>query len=318
METTGQPRFGLRSQTGSASSPTQVATGCGSSGLLQQVMFTYVDAGDEVVFPWPSFEIYPVFCNLFDATQVKIDLVDLGFRSRRGGRCRYRSNEGDLPGDAQQPDGHVRVDNGHRPASSTEIPEDVIVVIDEAYREFSDPAFGDPVTELLPSHPNVLVTRTFSKAYGLAGLRTGYAIGDPELIEQLDKTQLAFSVNNLAQAGALAAIEHEHLAKANVAMLNAERERCVAALVADGWDLGPAHANFVFLPTGERTDDVALDSRNKVLSCDRSAASVSASRSRPQKKTTAGSRRCNTSGLPPDIRGSRLFVRRSAHSLQIT
>jgi histidinol-phosphate aminotransferase len=237
---------------------TQVATGCGSSGLLQQVMFTYVDAGDEVVFPWPSFEIYPVFGSLFDATQVKVDLVDLGFDLAAVAAAVTDRTKVVFLATPNNPTGTCvsTEDIGHFLA---EIPDDVIVVVDEAYREFNDPAFGDPVTELLPSHPNVLVTRTFSKAYGLAGLRTGYAIGDPELIEQLDKTQLAFSVNNLAQAGALAAIEHEHLAEANVAMLNAERERCVAALITDGWDLGPTHANFVFLPTGERTDEVALE-----------------------------------------------------------
>jgi histidinol-phosphate aminotransferase len=234
-----------------------VATGCGSSGLLQQVMLTYVDDGDEVVFPWPSFEIYPVFCSLVGATAVKVDLRDHAF---------------DLDAVAAAVNDRTKVvflatpNNPTSTAVSTTairtlleaIPSDVMVVIDEAYREFSDPALGDPITDLLPQHSNVIVTRTFSKAYGLAGLRTGYAIAHPEVVANLDKVLLAFSVNNLAQAGARAAIENRAEALERVAELVAERERMVGALAESGWMVPETRANFIYIPTAERTDDVHL------------------------------------------------------------
>ena len=138
------------------------------------------------------------------------------------------------------------------------VPNDVMVVIDEAYREFASPTLGDPIVDLLPGHPNVIVTRTFSKAYGLAGLRTGYAIAHPEVIEDLDRVLLPFSVNNLAQTGAIAAIEHHALAMERVAELVSERDRMAAALASAGWPVPESHTNFLLIPTDQRTDDIYL------------------------------------------------------------
>jgi histidinol-phosphate aminotransferase len=138
------------------------------------------------------------------------------------------------------------------------IPSDVIVVVDEAYREFLDPAFGDPVQDLVPRFRNVVVTRTFSKAHGLAGLRLGYAIGDRNVIATVDKTLLPFAVNSLAQVAALAAIEHEDAITARVERILAERARVEDELSRAGWKLPDHQGNFVWLRTGEATDDVGL------------------------------------------------------------
>ena len=138
------------------------------------------------------------------------------------------------------------------------IPSDVIVVIDEAYREFVDPAYGDPVGELVPRFANVVVTRTFSKAHGLAGLRLGYAIGDPQVIATVDKTLLPFAVNSLAQVAALAAIEHEDAIATRVQGILAERGRVEDELSRAGWKLPDHQGNFVWLRTGDATDAVGL------------------------------------------------------------
>jgi len=138
------------------------------------------------------------------------------------------------------------------------ISTDTIVVIDEAYREFLAPSFGDPVLDLLPRHPNVVITRTFSKAHGLAGLRLGYAVADPDVISSIDKTLFPFAVNALAQAAGLAALDAADEIGERVAAILAERARVVAALEATGWKLPDAQANFVYLPMGDRTDDVYL------------------------------------------------------------
>jgi histidinol-phosphate aminotransferase len=140
-----------------------------------------------------------------------------------------------------------------------QLPEHVVVCIDEAYREFLDPGFGDPLSDLLPDFPNVIVTRTFSKAHGLAGLRVGYGVAHPDLIETVDKTLLPFAVNALAQAAALAALDHEAQIDERVQAILAERARVEVELAAAGWTFPNHQGNFIWLATGERTDTIALE-----------------------------------------------------------
>ena len=112
--------------------------------------------------------------------------------------------------------------------------------------------------ELVPDHPNVVVTRTFSKAQGLAGIRIGYAVGHPDVIAAIDKTLFPFAVNAIAQAAGIAAIDAEAEIGERVAAILAERARVAAALTAAGWELPDTQANFVYLPIGARTDEVYL------------------------------------------------------------
>ena len=234
-----------------------LTVGCGSSGILQQLFFAYVDAGDDVVFPWPSFEIYPVFSTLFDANAIRVPLVDHAFDMAAVADAVTESTKLIFLATPNNPTGTSTAMDAVADLLG-KVSDDTLVVIDEAYREFNDPAFGDPVDLLKAGHRNLVITRTFSKAYGLAGLRTGYAIADPGVVAELDKVRLAFSVNNIAQAATLAAIEHRDAAMEKVAGLTAERERCHAAVRDAGWDLPPTHANFIWIPTGDRTDEIYL------------------------------------------------------------
>ena len=184
----------------------QVTVGAGSVTLLQQLFLAYVDPGDEVVYPWRSFEVYPVFSRVTAAAEVRVPLVD---------------HVADLDGVAAAvtPDTKlVVIANPNNPTGTSvsvagiaellgRVTRDTLVVVDEAYREFSDPALGDPVSDLLADHDNLLVLRTFSKAQSLAGLRIGYGIGHGEVIEALDATAVPFAVNALAQAAGLAVID---------------------------------------------------------------------------------------------------------------
>ncbi|MGI9606262.1 MAG: histidinol-phosphate transaminase [Acidimicrobiales bacterium] len=238
--------------------PSWITIGCGSSGVLQQVMFSYVDAGDEVVFPWPSFEIYPVFSKLFDATDVRVDLDGYGFDLDAVAAAVSDRTKVVFLATPNNPTG-ASISTASVAVLLDAIPDDVMVVIDEAYREFNEPQYGDPVRDLLADRPNLIVTRTFSKAFGLAGLRVGYGVAHPGVISLLDRTRLAFSVNNAAQAGAIAAIEHEAEAMVRVAELIDERTRVVEILEAGNHPIGPANANFVFLPTGDDTDRIAYE-----------------------------------------------------------
>ena len=232
-----------------------VTVGAGSVGLLQQLFLTFVDAGDEVVYPWRSFEVYPVYTKLMGGREITtplnaqhaFDLDALAQAITPNTRMVLLATPNNPTGTALQVSELKQLLAGISPST--------VVVIDEAYREFIDPSFGDPVHELVPHHPNVVVTRTFSKAHGLAGIRVGYAIGHPEVIASIDKTLFPFAVNGLAQAAAIAAIDHNE----RVGRILGERRRVVATLQAAGWTMPDAQANFVYLPLGAHTDTVYLD-----------------------------------------------------------
>ena len=234
-----------------------VTVGCGSVGLLQQLVLTYVDPGDEVVYPWRSFEVYPVFTTLAGGKSVMVPLVDHAFDLDAVAEAVTSQTKLVLLATPNNPTG-AAVTTAELERMVSGISDDTIVVIDEAYREFVDPAVGDPVTELLPKHPNVVVLRTFSKAHGLAGLRVGYAIGDPEIISSIDKTLVPFAVNGVAQAAAIAAIGAIDEIRARVAVILSERDRVVGVLRAIGWALPDPQANFIFLPLGDRTDEICV------------------------------------------------------------
>jgi len=236
----------------------QVTAGCGSVGLLQQLALTYVDPGDEVVYPWRSFEVYPVYTHLMGGVAVTVPLnADLGFDLDAVAAAVTPKTKLVFLATPNNPTG-TAVTTDALADMLGQISQDVIVVVDEAYREFLDPSFGDPVQDLVPRFPNVLVTRTMSKAHGLAGVRFGYAVGHPEVITAIDKTLAPFAVNAPAQAAAIAAIDAEDEIMLRVADILAERTRVVAELGVAGWELPDAQANFVYLPLGDRTDDIYL------------------------------------------------------------
>jgi histidinol-phosphate aminotransferase len=127
----------------------------------------------------------------------------------------------------------------------------VLLVVDEAYREYVDPDAVPDAFALLGDRPNVVVTRTFSKAYALAGLRVGYCLAAPDVAAAARKTQVPFSVSALAQEAAIAALGDGEEVARRAKLTVAERERVRSELVAYGYDVPPSQANFVWLPLGE-------------------------------------------------------------------
>lgn len=240
----------------------QVTAGAGSSGLLQQLALTYVDPGDEVLYPWRSFEVYPIYTKLVDGVEVTVPLKDEchdleGLASALTPRTKLciLSNPNNPTGTAQ-------------PMSEIgtfldEVPNGTIVVLDEAYKEFMSPGLGESLTDLVPHHENLIVLRTFSKAQGLAALRVGYAIGNPAIIESIDKTLMPFAVNALAQTAAVASIDGHEEVRERVEFLVGERNRIVAQLRDVGWTVPQPEANFIYLPLGSKTDEVYLDLEKK-------------------------------------------------------
>ncbi len=235
----------------------QVTVGCGSVGLLQQICLTYIDPGDEVVYPWLSFEAYPLFASLMAGSSIQVPLVDHAFDLDAVAAAVNQKTKLILLATPNNPTG-TAIATPQIKSLLESIPNNVIVVVDEAYREFVDPSFGDPVRDLVPHHRNVIVTRTFSKAYGMAGMRVGYAVSDAEIIDELDKVLLAFAVNGPAQAAASAAIDAEEMNRPRIDFILAERERVAKALIENGWALPDTQANFIYIPTGDRTDEIYL------------------------------------------------------------
>jgi len=233
----------------------QVVVGNGSVAVLGHVLQAVVEHGDEVVFPWRSFEAYPIVVAVAGGTAVTVPV-------RADGRL-------DLPAMAAAVTPRTRVVMVCTPNNPTgpvvhadeleellaAVPRDVLVIVDEAYLEFvRDPQAPEGV-DLLRRHPNVVLLRTLSKAYGLAGLRVGYAVAEPRLAAGIRAVSTPFGVNHVAQRAALASLEPvaQDELRQRVEALVAERQRVTAALREQGWDLPETHANFVWFPLGEET-----------------------------------------------------------------
>ena len=229
-----------------------VAVGCGSVGVLKQLIEAVSGPGDEVLYAWRSFEAYPPLADLAGATSVRVplrgethDLAAMAAaitpRTRLILVCNPNNPTGTAVREAELVDFLDRV------------PGDCLVVLDEAYHEYiRDPRVPDGI-ELYRDRPNVAVLRTFSKAYGLAGLRVGFVIGHEPVAEAVRKTMLPFTVNSVAQAAAVASLQAEDELFERVEAVVKERERVREALLADGWTIPETEANFVWLRLGEQT-----------------------------------------------------------------
>jgi histidinol-phosphate aminotransferase len=253
--------------------PAQVVPGCGAVMLCQQLAQSFNDPGSAIAFAWRSFEMYPLLAQVAGARSIPVPLVP----GRPGGPA----DTHDLEALAAAVDDSTRlvfVCNPNNPTGTAvrrpelerfldAVPADTLVVLDEAYREFvTDPDVPDGI-ELMRGRPNVVVLRTFSKAWGLAGLRVGYLVAeDPAVADAVRRTHVPFSVSLLAQAAAVAALASEDEVRRRVAAVVAERDRLTAGLRERGFDVPDSQANFVWLPTGERTAELAaaLESRGVI------------------------------------------------------
>lgn len=230
----------------------------GSVSILFQLAQATSGPGDEIVFSWRSFEAYPSLATIAGATGVPVPNTPAGGHDLDAMAAaitdRTRMVIVCTP---NNPTGPV-VTQAAFDAFLTKIPADVLVVLDEAYVEFAtapDTVRGEVV--LAAGHPQVVVLRTFSKAYGLAGLRVGYAIGDPRILAAARSTGIPLSVTAQAEEAALASLGAEDELRARVAVISARRDVLVERLRAAGWDVPDAQGNFVWLPAGERTAEVA-------------------------------------------------------------
>ena len=237
----------------------QVVVGNGSVALIQHLLDAVCRPGDEVVIPWRSFEAYPICIAVAGARAVRVPLTPdarhdvpamlaaITPRTRVVMACTPNNPTGTILTARELAD------------LVTGVPRDVVVLIDEAYLDFvTDPEAGDALT-LLADAPNLVVSRTFSKAHALAGMRVGYLVCEPGLAAAIRSVSTPFGVNLPAQAAGAAALGEAELARTaeRSATVAAERDRVVDALRAQGWEVPDAQGNFFWLGVGDETAALA-------------------------------------------------------------
>ncbi|QXW97851.1 histidinol-phosphate transaminase [Rothia mucilaginosa] len=244
-----------------------IVTGAGSLGALNQILKTFAGVNadgvqDEVIYAWRSFEAYPILVGIMGARSVQVPNLPDGSHDLDAMAAAITDRTRlILVCTPNNPTGPAVTESQIR-AFLAKVPAHIPVVIDEAYFEFCA-ASTVPEGEEAPlngmdiyhDYENVIILRTFSKAQGLAGLRVGYSISHPQITQHLRVAATPFAVTALAEAAAIASIEHEDAVMERVSHLVSERERVTARLRELGYDFPSTYANFVWLPLGERTSE---------------------------------------------------------------
>jgi histidinol-phosphate aminotransferase len=247
--------------------PARIATGCGSVALTEHLArATCVHGDDEILYAWRSFEAYPIISQSTGAVSVRIpnrsdhahDLTAMAAALTPRTRLVFVCNP-------NNPTGTV-VRKAELDAFLDALPDTTLVVLDEAYHEFvTDPGVPDGLTTY-GDRPNVVVLRTFSKAWGLAGMRIGYLIGAAPVADAVRKVTTPFSSNVLAQAAALAALDAEEEMHRRVELVVAERERVQAAVRKLLPEVPDTQSNFVWLPLRDKANEFAAGcERHRVI-----------------------------------------------------
>src|SRR3954470_6102827 len=238
--------------------PTEhLALATGSVALIYQLVQGFCEPGDEVVYAWRSFEAYPIAVTAAGATGVQVPVTVDGRHDLDAMAAAITDRTRlVLVCTPNNPTGPA-VTQTELDAFLAKVPSHVLVVVDEAYVEFV--RMADPVDGLATDrrHENVVLTRTFPKASGLAGFRVGYAVGPPAIAGALRAVSLPFGVSTVAQLAAVESLSREEELLERVEALVAERARVVAGLSEVGWDVPDAQGNFVWFELGDRTTEFA-------------------------------------------------------------
>ncbi|HJQ86733.1 MAG TPA: histidinol-phosphate transaminase, partial [Propionibacteriaceae bacterium] len=235
----------------------QLAFGTGSVAVLYHLLLAACEVGDEVVYAWRSFEAYPIAVQLTGATQVPVPLApgavhDLA-AMRRAVTPATKVIMLCTPNNPTGPALH------HQQVIDfiDSVPDHIMIVLDEAYAEFITDPEGLRGLDAMAERPNVVVLRTFSKAYGLAGFRVGYCVADPQVAAAVRAVALPFGVSIAAQAAVIASLDAEALLLDRVAELVKARDALAVGLRDLGFEIPDAQGNFVWLPGGPQTDSYA-------------------------------------------------------------
>ena len=256
LKTAIAARFGLQ--------PEQVVLGNGSNDVLELAAQAFLRPGDEGVYAQHGFAVYPLAIQARGATRIEVPARELGhdldaIRQAITPRTRvvFIANPNNPTG-TWLPPAAVK-------AFLSAVPGEVLVVLDEAYAEYLDPAQRAPSASWLGEHPNLIVSRTFSKAYGLAGLRIGFGLMHAAVSDLLNRVRQPFNVNAIAQAAALAALADTEYVSESAALNRAGMLELTAALDAMGVRYVPSHGNFLLLQVGDAAQVYARLLRQGVI-----------------------------------------------------
>jgi histidinol-phosphate aminotransferase len=208
--------------------------------------------------PWPTFGQYAAATTIMDGVPVKIPVRPDDLKADLAAMLSVVTSRTKIIFlcNPNNPTG-VPVDGVELRRFLSAVPPNVLVGLDEAYAEYvDDPAFESGIS-LLTDFPNVVVLRTFSKIYGLAGMRVGYGIARPEIVDMVQRVRPLFNVNTLAQVGAMAALDDVEFVRMATAKNQEERQWLTAQLADLGWRVIPSQTNFLFVDTGRESAPIA-------------------------------------------------------------
>lgn len=234
-----------------------IIIGNGSDELLQIAAATYLKPGEEVILSTNTFNVYEFVARLFDGKPVFVPLNN--FEQDLDAMARAISPKTKM----------IFICNPHNPTGTylsasklmlflDKVPDNILVMLDEAYSEFAEAADFPQSVDLIKSGKNILVLRTFSKYYGLAGLRVGYGLANKDLIHSLFRTKLPFNVGRLAQVGALAALTDKDFLAKTYQNNSAGKKDLYAGLDKLGLKYKKTEANFIFIHLPRSADEVFL------------------------------------------------------------
>ncbi len=234
----------------------EVAVAGGSLELLRDLLLAYGGPGAEVVYGWRSYEAYPILAGSCGALPVPVPLVDQRIDLAGLARAISPITRVVLLADPNNPTG-TALDPEEVAEFARQLPATCLLVLDQAYCEFGEPETAARALELRSDLGNLVVMRTFSKAFALAGMRVGWCTAHPDVVGSLEAVALPFTLTAPAQAGAIAALDLEGELRLRAQRLVSERQRLTAGLRQLGLEVPPSHANFVWLPLGEGSSEFA-------------------------------------------------------------
>ena len=229
----------------------EIAVGSGADGVIDCVSQAFLDLDDEIVCGWPSFPSYVIDALKLGATPVRVPLTDARYDLDALLAAITQRTKVVYLCHPNNPTGTMNT-RDELDAYFERVPEHVLTVLDQAYFEYiDDPDYADGIDYFRQGH-RVLVVRTFSKIYGLAGLRVGWGVGSRSVVAAIGKVRRAFDLNTQAQVAAVASLDDEAEVERRRRVNAEERQRVVDILERHGFDCtGPAVANFVYAESGE-------------------------------------------------------------------
>lgn len=236
----------------------QILLGNGSNEVLELIARTFAGEGDEIVFSQYAFAVYAISTQIVGATPVNVPAKNYGHDLDAMAEAITDKTKIIYIANPNNPTGTV-FDQTEWSKFIKKVPENVLVVIDEAYIEYAKAAMGQDYPDVisdLNDHPNLMITRTFSKAYGLASLRIGALIADPEVIALIHRIREPFNVNQMAQVAAKAALHDQGFVAQSIDMNRQGIGQISAFLDITGIDYIPSYGNFITADFGENAKQI--------------------------------------------------------------